>query len=148
MATRWTSRFNPLSWITARRARTAPVAPGGQREYASPPAYQLPPEADYKISEQPFQGRTVEWFAKGTDRRFHMTEAKTTPATMDQMRPRTRRLEYDAEHEILRVTYRDGVTYEYEHFDQEAWDQLSSERYSTGKWLDTNLLSIDQGTRV
>jgi hypothetical protein len=149
MATRWTNRLNPLSWITRRRPRTAPVVPTGQAEFKTPSAYVGTSQHDYSAADRPFQSHRQEWFAESASAPdFHATETIYGPATMNNARPRTKKLQYDANSGILRVTYRDNDTYEYANFSQEHWDDLSSQKYSTGKWLDTNLLSIDSGTKI
>lgn len=149
MATRWTNRINPLNWFTRRTPRTAPVAPGGRQEFATPAAYISTSQDDYSAADRPFQSNRQEWFAESASAPdFNATATIVGPATMNPTRARTRKLQYDANNGILRVTYRDGDTYEYTGFSQEHWDDLSSQKYSTGKWLDTNLLSIDSGTKV
>jgi KTSC domain len=149
MATRWTNRLNPISWLTRRRPRTAPVAPGGRQEFATPSAYSATSQHDYSAADRPFQSNRQEWFAEEASQPdFHATSVIAHPISMNDWRPRTRRLEYDADHSTLRVTYRDGITYEYNDFDQESWDELALVRYSTGKWLDQNLLSVNSGNRI
>jgi hypothetical protein len=150
MATIWTNRLNPISWITRRRPRTAPVAPGGRQEFATPAEYISTSQDDYTAADKPTQDSSLAWFAETADDtgEFSVTSFIAHPVSMDDWRPRTLRLEYDSDHELLRITYRDGSVYEYANVDQELWNQLQLERYSTGKFLDRNLLSVNQGYRI
>lgn len=149
MATRWTNRINPVSWLIHRRARTAPVAPGRHQEFSTPAEYVKTTQDDYSAADTATQDSALEWFAEeASSPDFHATGVIAHPVSMDNWRPRTLRIEYDSDHSLLRITYREGITYEYDGIDEDLWHQLELERYSTGKFLDRNLLSWNKGNRV
>jgi hypothetical protein len=135
MATRWTNRFNPLSWITRRGARTAPVAPGGQVEYSTPAAYQKTTQDDYSAADRVTRD-TVEWFPDDEPEEFGQSIAPTY--TMNPPRPRTHEAEYDENSQTLRITFREGAIYEYPGVTPDMWVSLERERTSTGKWMARN----------
>lgn len=149
MATRWTTRVNPVSWITRRRPRTSVVVPGGPQEFQVPPAYQPPPQDDFSGADKPTQDSTLEWFAEDQHQPDSFDDAIPKTVTMNPPRPRTLVAEYDASRQTLRITYREGAQYDYPGVTPAQWASLQRERYSTGKWLARNgLAGPGSGIRV
>lgn len=149
MATRWISRVNPLSWITRRDRRPAPVAPGGVAEYSTPAAYQKTSTDDYSAADRPFSDSRLEWFAEELNQPEEFDQTIEPTYTLNRARPRTLAAEYDAGSSTLRITYREGAAYDYAGISQEQWDDLRAERTSTGKWLARNgLAGPGSGNRV
>lgn len=149
MATRWTNRVNPASWITRRRARKAPVAPGGVAEYIAPEAYQTPPQDDYGAVGKAFSGDRLEWFAEAENQPDEFSESIPQTYSLNPARPRTLSAEYDESSSTLRITFREGATYDYAGVTPDMWASLLKERTSTGKWLARNgLAGPGSGIRV
>lgn len=149
MATRWTQRLNPLSWITRRDPRRVPVVPGGRQEYTTPSAYQKTTQDDYSAADRPTLDVTPEWFGDLNEPENFTDEIPHTVSTyVSRGRPRTHRAEYDSSSQTLRITFRDG-TYDYAGVTPDMWSSLKRERVSTGKWLARNGLGVPgSGTRV
>jgi hypothetical protein len=149
MATRWVNRINPLSWITRRSPRTAPVVPGGQAEFATPAAYQNTVQDDYSAADRPSFGQSLEWFAEEPNQPEGFSQVIGSTVTMNPVRPRTHMAEYDEGSQTLRITYREGASYDYPGVTPAQWQSLMSERTSTGKWLARNgLAGPGSGIRV
>lgn len=149
MATRWTSRVNPLSWVTRRRSRPAPVAPGGVSEYSTPSEYVKTTQDDYSAADRPSMDITPEWFGNANNQPQEFDQIIPKTATMNSKRPRTLVAEYDDNSQTLRVTYREGAVYDYPGVTPAQWADLQSERLSTGKWLSRNgLAGPGSGIRV
>lgn len=148
MATKWTQRLNPLSWITRRDPRRTPVAPGGHREFTTPSAYQQTTQDDYSAADRPTMDSSLEWFAEELNQPESFSQVISRTATINPGRPRTHSAEYDASSQTLRVTFRDGV-YDYAGVTPAQWASLEQERTSTGKWLARNgLAGPGSGLRV
>lgn len=150
MATRWTTRLNPATWLTRRRPREAPVAPGGRHEFATPAEYISTSQDDYSAADRPTNDDSLEWFAEEDDGQFSATHTQPHPKSQGVARygrPRTVHLEYDEDHMKLRVSYFSGGTYEYDGVDMEVWQGISTAS-STGKWIDANLRPIYDGVKV
>lgn len=148
MATRWTQRINPLSWIT-RRGRRAPVAPGGVQEYSTPVEYVKTSQDDYSAADRPSFGQGLEWFAEEANQPESFDDSIPSTVSMFPPRPRTRVAEYDANSQTLRITFREGARYDYPNVTPDMWASLMRERVSTGKWLARNgLAGPGSGIRV
>lgn len=106
---------------------------------------------DYSAGDSPASDSGLEWEAQLPESGFTPDDSIEQPASMTdplRNRPRANHAEYDSETQKLHITYRDGAVYEYEGVDEGTWQELKSVRYSTGKWLNANLLSYDPGTRL
>lgn len=150
MAMRWVQRLNPISWITKRDPRRAPVVPGGQAEYATPAEYVGTSQDDYSAADNPaLVAPGLEYFAEHADDEGTFDEFIAPTYTINPPRPRTREAEYNSATKTLRVTYRGGVAYDYTGVEPGLWASLQRERTSTGKWLARNGLGgPGSGTRV
>lgn len=135
--TRWTSRINPASWLLRRRPREAPVAPGGQAEFRTPPAYSAPPQDDYSAGDRPaLSDSGLEWFAEAGDADSDIPLTLATK-TMNPPRPRTRAAGY--KDGTLSIEFRDGAVYQYTGITPAQWASLQSDTtQSTGKWMQRN----------
>lgn len=148
MATKWTSRVNPLSWITRRGARPAPVAPGGVSEYSTAPAYSTPRQDDFSAVIGEEFDADLEWLAQAPSD-FIEDDAIEPTVTSNPPRPRTHNATYDEQSSTLRVLFRDGISYDYSGISPDQWLSLQRERSSTGKWMARNGIGgPGSGTRV
>jgi hypothetical protein len=147
MATRWTNRVNPFSWFTQRRARTAPVVPGGRHEFSTPAEYVKTSQDDYSAADRPSQDSSLEWFAESASSgQFSPNYFQPNPRSSGEYPvPRTASLEYDLQR--LRIEYTRGGTYDYDGVTMAMWNGISSAQ-STGRWINRNLLGWNQGTKV
>lgn len=149
MATRWTNRVNPISWFTRRRPRTAPVAPGGRQEYATPAEYISTSQDDYTAADRPSHATELQWFAEeASSGEFSPDYTQYKPKSSGEYPfPRTRSLEYDSELQKLHIEFTRGGTYEYDGITMAHWNGISSAQ-STGKWINRNLLPWNQGNKI
>lgn len=134
MATRWTNRINPISWITRRRPREAVVAPGGRHEYSTPAEYIKTTQDDYSAADKPTSDSNLEWFAEegGADSDIPLSFGTRT---MNPGRPRTRVAGY--RDGTLSIEFRDGAIYNYDGITPEQWQEVQRTQ-STGKWMARN----------
>lgn len=148
MATRWTSRVNPLSWITRRGPSPAPGATETSGGYETPPAYPQPRQDDFSAILGDAYDTDLEWLAQAPSD-FVEDDAIEPTVTMNPPRPRTHNATYDEQSSTLRILFRDGISYDYSGITPDQWLSLQRERTSTGKWMARNGLGgPGSGTRV
>lgn len=136
MATRWTSRVNPFSWVTRRRNRPAVVVPGGRAEFEVPAEYVTSTVDDYTAADRPSFSTGLEWFAEeGEDESDIPLTFGTSSLTPG--RPRTRVAGYS--NGTLLIEFRDGAVYAYDGISESQWEDLQlKSTTSTGKWMARN----------
>lgn len=165
MATRWTNRLNPASWLLRRRQRPVPGPVVGGRntgssgsvvrrthEFDTPPAMPVPAIDDFTAADEPSPSGDLEFFAESAsqdeDESFE-THPTYPEHTAFPERPRTWDLKYFPDSQRLHVHFRDGAEYEYQGFTESDWNSIRRAT-STGRWLNRryNMKPGGDGVRI